>query len=239
MSKIVQLIPSRFEAVPQENGDCWFRDGRYRILDLDGNVITVSSSQEEGEKREGKLSITADTEFSICDLEPEVIMPVSCTYKEFREHWSPEKEYDLYCSVENGMPQLYCINEYRADDQTFRPLEEGKLGWLYYNISFTSVRDRVRLTPIEVLPEKEYQEKEEEDGIAVWHREDGLVLLRYGKLERLASLQPDTRYYVMTAEGGLRLDRENLDGYFDGETVFRVIVEEDRAVCVICYQVSR
>ena len=239
MSKIVQLIPSRFEAVPQENGDCWFRDGRYRILEIDGNEIAVSSLNQEGEKREGRLSVTEETEFSICDLEPMVIMPVSCTCEEFREHWSPEKEYDLYCSVENGTPQLYCVNEYRADDQTFRQLEEGKLGWLYYNLSFTSIRDRIRLTPIEVLTEQEYREEETEDGTVVWRRGDGLVLLRHNKLERLASLQPDTRYYVMTAEGGLRLDRENLDGYFDGETVFRVITQEDRAVCVICYQVSR
>ena len=244
MGKIVQLVPSapRKGNVPEtENGalHSWFSDGLYRIVQMDGSRITVCGAGEDENKRQGQLSITDMTEFTVCNLEPEVIMPVACTFSEFCEHWSPQREYELRCFMEeDGTLQLYSICERSDADQTFQRLEPGRLGCLYYNVSCTSVRECLRLVPVELMTAEEYAGYQPEEGITVRQRAGGAVLLRHTKLERLVSLQSDTRYYVMTAEGGLQLTRESLDGYFDDDTVFRVIAKENRAVCVICYQVA-
>ncbi len=243
MGKIVQLIPAspRTEDSLEDGSrkaDSWFADGRYRILQLDGSRITVCAAGENRERRQGQLFITEMTEFSVCNLEPEVIMPVACTFSEFCGHWSPERAYDLCCLIgEDGTPQLYSIREYSDEDQTFRQLEPGRLGWLYYNVSYTSVRDWLRLVPVEIMTAERYGSYADKEDVTVLRRVGDWLLLRHTKLERLVALQPDTRYYVMTAEGGLQLTRDNVDGYFDDDTVFRVIARENRAVCVICYQV--
>ena len=193
-----------------------------------------------------QITMTESTQFLIYS-DPDLKSPVACSYEEFLEDWNADTPYEIQAgaySEENACWTAYRVTEMSQRDWMWEKLEEGLLGYCYYDVRRTEEDGMLEMTPIELLSGWSEETKTRMRELYVEGRIDtpnpyyeSIYTVEYPELKQTAAVTENTRFYVLEYDPYPYTSRYTEEEFFDSQFyeggLFRVIVKDGQVECIV------